>query len=264
MSKKYFKFSLIGINIESIDKKYCIDSVISNSEKNDSDYLNNPNNFPKNITKIDDLEISKKKPDSISFLDEIKKNRKCTISMIDFSSNRDISEINIKYKCFWHKDFIPPNISPIGCPIKFISNKATKIYYSEISRELYSITENVTEKVSQILNLDDRITIDKKSYYLTDGIFCSFNCCLAFIESPEIRTNPLYRHSSTLLHKLYFDIHDKNFTDIIPAPHWRLLQEFGGNLSIDKFTECFNKIKFIDHGNYFVSLGRLYEDQLKF
>jgi hypothetical protein len=274
--KSSFNFSLVGINLEKIEKKYGIDSIISTADEE---------NIPENTTKIDNLEISRKKPDSICFFDESKKVRKCSISMIDFQSNKEIGENTIRYKCFWHRDFIPSNISPIGCPIKYIPHKGIKTYYSEISKETYSIAENITNKVGDRLKNDKNITVDKRGYYLTDGVFCSFNCCLAYIEAPENRTNPIYRHSLSLLYKLYYDINRKenstsevenkstlsfsessieSIPDIIPAPHWRMLEEFGGNLTIEKFTECFNKIKYIDHGNYFVSLGRLYEDQLKF
>ena len=38
--------------------------------------------------------------------------------------------------------------------------------------------------------------IDKKDYYITDGIFCSFNCCLAFINNTN---DKLYHDSLNLL-----------------------------------------------------------------
>jgi hypothetical protein len=79
----------------------------------------------------------------------------------------------------------------------------------------------------------------------------------------ENTQNPLYKNSESLLLKIYCDIFETNISEIIPAPHWRLLQDFGGYLSIDEFRNNFNKIEYLEHGFIsFVSLGRLFEDKL--
>jgi hypothetical protein len=217
--------------------------------------------IPENTTKIDDLEICKKN-NVISFLDESKKTRKCTISTIVFQPGK-------QYKCFWDKNLIPQNCEPIGCPIRFIPSKAVKTYHSEINKETFTIVENIQNKKIKN-NKDSRISIDKRDYYETDGVFCSFNCCMAFLQEPENRTNPIYRYSEMLLLKMYYDIYpDEKITEIIPAPHWRMLSEFGGTKSIEEFRNLFNKIKYIEHGiisgtQLFSSIGRMYEDQIKF
>jgi len=51
---------------------------------------------------------------------------------------------------------------------------------------------------------------------------------------------------------------------IIPAPDWKTLEEFGGHLTIQQFRESFNKVKYVNHGIICLSIGRLYEDQFKF
>jgi hypothetical protein len=259
MSKKYAKryvFTLIGVNINKVDQKYGISSSISMKE----------DDFPLNITKIDDLDIVKRTPEIVSFLDESKRIRKCAISMIDFQSNKNINTKQ-RYKCFWDRNYIPDTIHPIGCPIKYIPTKATKTYHSEISKEKYTITENITKGKTENLEKkkDPRISLEKKDYYQTDGIFCSFNCCMAYIQAPENKHNPLYRHSESLLLKMYSDLNpEEEIAEIVPAPNWRTLSEFGGHLSIEQFRDSFNKIGYVDHGIVFASLGRLYEDQMKF
>lgn len=260
MSKKHgrkYIFTLVGVNINKADQKYGIapSTLLAEDDTN-----------PTNTTKIDDLDIIKRTPEIISFLDESKRLRKCTVSMIDFQNNRHVGE-GKKYKCFWDRDAIPKNIQPIGCPIKYVPNKATKSYHSEISKEKYTIVENVTDKKAKKLEKknDPRITIEQKNYYQTDGIFCSFNCCMAYIQAPENKHNPLYRHSESLLLKMYNDLNpEEKMIEIVPAPHWRTLQEFGGHLDIEHFRESFNKVSYVDHGIVCVSIGRLYEDQLKF
>jgi hypothetical protein len=243
MSKKYI-FSLLGINIDKVEQKY--------------GFFNHhlPETIPTNTTKIDDLDSSKKEQ-VISFLDESKSIKKCSVSVIDFSGNR-------VYKCFWDKNEIPNNISPIGCPIKYIPDRCVKTYFSEITRDKYKISENITEQRFYDINNrnDKRLSTIQKGFYETDGVFCSFNCCLTFIE--EEKHNSMYRFSKTLLYQLYRDVNDTDIKEIIPAPHWRILQDFGGNKTIQQFRDSFNKIEYINHGMVsFVSSGRLFEDKIK-
>jgi len=260
-NKKYM-FTLSNINIDNIEQKYGlgVNKLKIDLENNTAIVI------PKNTTKIDDLD--KKKKEIISFLDESKRIHRCTISMIDFTTKENINNFK-KYKCFWDKNFFPSNIQPIGCPIKYISNKATKKYYSEISKETYSITEPISSDKTLFLEekKDGRISIEYNDYYQTDGIFCSFNCCLAYIQSAENKKNPMYKFSESLLLKLFSEINEEKNEkedEIMPAPHWRTLNDFGGNLTIEQFRESFNKIKYSSHGIYFLSLGMLFEDEIKF
>jgi len=254
--KKYI-FSLIGVNIEKVDQKYgIIPLAISSMGEDDLP--------PENTTKILDLDIIKSTSNIVSFLDESKRMRKCALSIIDFEKYNE----QRPYKCFWDKNPIPKGVQPIGCPIRFIPDRATKSYHSEITRERYTITESITEKRldSLLKKKDKRISVEKNRKYESDGVFCSFNCCMAFIEDPENKHNPMYRHSKALLIKNYNEIHPHSqITEIMPAPHWRALEDFGGDLPIEKFRESFNKIMYVDHGVVsYMSLGRLYEDQMKF
>lgn len=253
-SNRYL-FSLFGVNIDKVDQKYGIGC---------SNILIDEDTIPDNTTKIDDLDIAKRSPEIVSFLDESKRIRKCTVSMIDFSSGKNIRNQSC-YKCYWDRNLIPEEVRPLGCPIKYVASKAIKSYHSEISKDKYVISEPITEKRKEELEnrKDNRITIEPKGYYETDGVFCSFNCMFAFIE--ENKHNPLYRFSESLAFKMYKDLHNDEVDDIIPAPHWRELKEHGGVMSLEKFRSSFNKIEHIDHGPVTcVSLGRLYEERLKF
>ena len=131
--KGKYSFTLIGVNVCHINNTYGI--KISSEEFVD-------NKISSNTTKLTDLNTDKGTPEVISFLDESKKIHTCHISMIDFHSRMDVNLL--RYHCFWCKN--PFDTSPIGCPIKYITSQAEKKYYSHISRDTYTIKENITEK----------------------------------------------------------------------------------------------------------------------
>lgn len=249
-------FTLKNINTEEIEKKYGIIFESNLVEKNDI--------HPNNTTKISELTSS---INIISFLDESKKEHICVNSMIDFVSHTNIN--NTRYNCFWDRNPIPIDIVPIGCPIKFIPSQLVKTYFSEISKDTYIIKENISsgkEKTFDELK-DDRIILYKNGFYSTDGAFCSFNCAMSYILTK--RHNSIYNQSKMLLLKMYNDMYNKQVQTIIPAPSFRLLNEYGGNLSINKFRDGFNKVEYIKHGFVlselpYKSVTHLYEEIIKF
>lgn len=260
MIEKKYMFTLKGVNTEKVDKRFGI-SIVSN--------INTLiNQLPRNTTKISDLSVNRNTPDIISFTDEAKKLHKCNISMVDFNTNKELTYSNI-YHCFWCRNYIPNTVLAIGCPIKYIPNQAVKTYYSDISKDTYTIKENITSKRQETIEKDgsDKLNVLHRDYYLTDGIFCSFNCCMAYIE--DNKHNSMYAMSEMLLLKMYHDIYPTRVTEIDEAPHWRKLKQYGGDLTIEEFRDSFNKIEYKQHGyvSYvpkFKSLGVLFEEKLKF
>ena len=72
-----------------------------------------------------------------------------------------------------------------------------------------------------------------------------------------------------LLLKMYNDLMGTKNIVITQAPHWRTLEQYGGNLNILQFRESFNKIEYDYHGNTknvpnFLPIGMLYEGKIKF
>ena len=282
-SKKYI-FTLHNINTEKIEQKYGI-TIVSNIANVDEAP-------PENSTKLTELsELNNEHVDVISFLDETKRLYQCHISMIDFKSGEDIK--NLKYCCYWCRHKFES--ASIGCPIKYISKKAVKNYYSEVSKDFYTIKENITRNRSQMLHTNKSkfvfsphlavektdetataiappsttcsISINNKDYYSTDGIFCSFNCCKAFIK--ENKHNKLYENADILLTKLYEDMYNVKNIVINPSPNWRLLIEYGGYLTIQQFRDNFNKTTYESHGvirntDIFKPIATLYEEKLNF
>lgn len=252
-TKKYI-FTLAGVDTYKVNKKYGI-SLMSNMEERHGVP-------PTNTTKLTELNVEKGTPELVSFLDEAKKAHLCQVSMIDF--NTGMSTNMLRYHCFWCRN--PFETQGIGCPIRYVSSQVTKKYHSEISKDAYTIKEYITQEREKDID-DDRITVSKGGYYETDGIFCSFNCCQAYILSHKhVR---MYDQSLLLLMKMYNKMMGTKAVVIIPAPHWRLLDMYGGSMNIVKFRGGFNKVEYEPHGTTkfipkFASIGILFEENLKF
>ena len=104
--------------------------------------------------------------------------------------------------------------------------------------------------------------------YIVDGIYCSFNCVLAQINSTY---NYLYEDSNRLLCNFYKDIFDEELKkELKEAPNWRLLKEYGGTKTIEEFRDNFNRIEYKDLNNFILDIpkqkpiGWLYEEIIKF
>lgn len=263
MSKNNSKYTFTLNNIDVIKIHLKFDIELSQQDINETDDVTS-------TTKLTDLSNEKGiTSNTISFLDESKKLHVCNISMIDFYSKKDINLL--RYHCFWCRH--PFETHPIGCPIKYVSNKVVKKYYSNISKDVYTIKEDITTHRKNVVSSqttdtqETDINTTNNTYYETDGVFCSFNCCKAYIT--ENKQNTMYNNSSILLNRLFNTIMGTKTIDINPAPHWRLLKHYGGHLNIVQFRESFNKIDYDCHGTtntlpLFFPIGTLYEERIKF
>lgn len=65
------------------------------------------------------------------------------------------------------------------------------------------------------------------------GHFCSFSCMKSY--NLDMNDSLLWKRES-LINFLYYMTYSE-YKEIIPAPHWIILEEFGGNLSIEQFRE---------------------------
>jgi hypothetical protein len=220
MSSK-FNFTLKGIDHKNIIERYSLS--IAKDEKSSG------------VTKISELNSKK---DANSFIDDIKTDKKYIITMLDYLSNQQLPK-KTDLHCWWCRH--PFDTVPVGCPLKYVPTQIEKKYYSEIHKENYTILHNISSLTISKLNIPKDSTTG--NYYETDGIFCSFNCCLSFIQ--DNGKNPIYVQSRTLLGKIYTELYDTPPLppyDIKPAPHWRLLKQYGGNMTIQDFKDNFSKI----------------------
>jgi hypothetical protein len=212
-------------------------------------------------TKLTDLEKNSivKNTETFSYLDESKKTHKCLLSMIDLKTGLNVKELN--YNCFWDRHPIDGN--PIGCPINYIPKQIQKTFFSHISKDTYIIRENVPSEFT-IEEEFKNLSILNNDYYETDGVFCSSECCLAFIL--DNKHNRMYDMSQMLLTKICNKLNNTKAMTINPAPSWRILKEYGGHLSIEKLRGNFGKIDY-DYNGYTqkcLPIAHLFEEKVKF
>ena len=247
MSKKRC-FFLKGFIPEEIDKKYGL-YIVSNIEKEVK--------MPDKRTDIFDV-LDKQDEVSVSFVDE--KNDKCLVTMLDWIS-KDKYPIKTNKLCYWCKHSF--DSKPIGCPIKFINSRIEKSYISHITKDKYYMKENVTKtKLLKIMeHKKDSIDIKliENEYYLTDGIFCSFNCIIAYIN--ENSHDLFYSESKMLTYSMYKELIGKDATRIKGAPHWRLLKAFGGPFSIEEFRQTFNVFEYEECSFHMKTLSKIFKEK---
>lgn len=170
------------------------------------------------------------KDTTIAFSDESKRLHKCITS----SSSNSVC-------CFWDRH--PFTTEVHSCPLRIVPKLVEKTYYSEMSKDKNTLKERVLTSSGNILECD--------------GTFCSLNCLKAFIL--DNKHNKQFDESEYLLSLL------TNGADINTAPHWRLLSVYGGNMSIDEFRTCFNRVEYNYHGVYKLNhICHLFEEKIKF
>ena len=240
---KFPKFTIQNTTFEYIDKKY-------NFTFYQKDLTNKINEaIYQSKTKV--TNITKDKKSNFSYIDEAKKEHICVLTMKNLKDQILNNKTDIH--CFWCRHEFENQ--PLGCPIDYVNDKMYKKYYSEITKNNYVLQETITKMQyleSQEMNKEnDNFILDYSphNYYLVDGIFCSFNCCLSFINANN--TNPIYIKSKMFLKKIYIDLFPNDKYNLEPAPDWRLLKNYGGELSITEFRKSFYKIDYKCYNEYF-------------
>lgn len=255
-------FLLKNVRYELLDKKYNVSDLI----------IQNDTETPPTLkTKITDI-TEKDESNFFSFLDESKKDHQCVFTMKHYI-NQELLPVSTNLHCFWCRHSF--NYKPIGCPIEYVPPRIAKTYHSEITKDKYILRENITpqqlkdlEKIAHTdINLNVKYELTENDFYLMDGLFCSFNCCLAYIKMNN--GNSLYANSEALLNKIYYHIFDKNSQPLIEAPSWRLLKNYGGHITIEDYRKSFYKVEYFNVDNIIYPfpkskcIGFLFEKQIK-
>jgi hypothetical protein len=251
-------FVLKNIDVDTLDKKYNIKNLIQKEE-----------NKVIQKTKISDI-TDKDENNFFSFLDESKKDHQCIFTMKQYI-NQEMFPQSTDLHCFWCRHSFP--YRPIGCPIEYVAPRISKSYHSEITKDKYTLRENISPKqfkdMNTLINTEENNNVEysiiENDFYLMDGLFCSFNCCLAYIKHNN--TNPLYINSENLLNKIYYDCFGKKCFPLIEAPSWRLLKNYGGHMNIEEYRKNFYKINYFNVDNIIYPktkcIGYLFEKQIK-
>jgi len=273
-----------SVRVDTLGHKTQIDTDISLSGNLNNNLISQHENIDK-YTMIGNLNSNDKKEinrGNISFLSEMKQEVKCIPTVFNedlfnkIEENIDLENPSNSWSlyredipdCWWCRHPIPKNCIPIGCPIKFNPSIVSKTFYSEISKDTFTIREKIPNSKIDSLDLknNDTLSIKNKNYYNVDGIFCSFNCCKAWIL--DNKHNSIYDNSDKLLVHMYNQIFDQKIKNITPADDWKLLKNKGGGiLDIETFRNNFNKVTYEYHGhikNLQKNINHLFEQKLKF
>lgn len=236
-----YPFVLRDIDIEEVSRRYSFTYSYDVGNANRA--------IPRdNVTKLD--EIIGVPEHEFSYLDETKNKRKALVAMVDITSCTHLKKKKkAGIRCFWCR--YPFEAPPLGCPIRYVPSYIVKQYFSYITKDYYTIKEEIVaplpssspkvKPTSTESGCESNVPIVKtvhNDYYEVDGVFCSFNCCMAWVkDNPH---NSLYGNSVYLLHDMYTRCFGVTH-QIHPAPHWRMLTDYGGHMSIQEFRSHFNK-----------------------
>lgn len=202
-----------------------------------------------NIEEISDIPVSEllyeKSKRAYYFLDTRKIQNKFWVIMIDVTLNGPLPS-SIQKPCWWCRHKF--GTKPIGCPLRYHPHKKTGIE-----------KERFEDKMK---NADLPTTTN--DFFETEGCFCSFPCCKAFIL--DQKGSVKYKESLTLLSLLFSILYStdtrpvgvfaigKNKTedttktedkyDFPAAPSWKLLKDYGGHLTIEEWRSTFGKLEY--------------------
>lgn len=228
-SKKKYVFSLKVQNLSELHSKYNIE------------FITNKTNIEETISS------------ELHYHDELRKIHKCCMSAVQYSKSNE-------YCCFWCRH--PFSSTPIGCPIEYSPRVISRVYNSEITKDTFVVNESIAS--NQEIKDQHILKTKESEHYESDGIFCSLNCTLAF--AIENKHNPTYSKSVMLVHKIYNEIVENKTSSLIPSPSWRMLKEYGGNLSIEEFRKNFQRISYENRGIHrlaFRPIAFVFEEKFK-
>lgn len=248
-------FTLKNLNTHAIKLAHGL-LIVSNLQKGVPEEDSNKTTRIENVITVEEH--------GISFLDDQKKEMKCVATMIEWMTKNKLP-VNTDLHCFWCRHSF--SSCPIGCPITYVNPMVEKSYTSQITKDRYYMRENVTrakmDEMEDASSSSIEIRTFPNNYFLTDGVFCSFNCVLAFIQSKYY--DSFYANSYNLLHCMYEQFIGKKMTmhKILPAPDWRLLKVYGGPLSIEEFRRSFNHIEYRElfHVTEMRTLSKVYTEK---
>jgi hypothetical protein len=284
MKKPVFLLRNIDVNI--LDVRFNVASLVKQDTGQQEELMQQK-------TKITDI-TDKDDSNFFSFLDESKKDHQCVFTMRSYL-NQELLPESTNLHCFWCRHSFP--YRPIGCPIEYVPPRVSKSYHSEITKDRYVLRENITPQQVRMLEAHQKrqqesqkgamegssdsssattitdaesniqYSLVDNDYYLMDGLFCSFNCCLAYIKMNQ--NNPLYTSCEALLNRIYYTVFGSRSLPLIEAPSWRLLKNYGGHVSIEEYRKNFYKVEYLSADNVIYPfpkskcIGFLFERNIK-
>ena len=208
LDEKDTTFTLKNINPGKLDKEYNMKDVKNNMETTliDSSFIDRKkktqkkSDLSKITTELEQIGISDNKLKTYETIVSSNMKLKAYVCFKEEHEKKEIPSVT-HINCWWCRHSIPITIHPLGMPIRY--NKSNE-------------------------------------YFDTEGMFCSFNCMCSYLHD-NVNVSQ-YKDSGALIYLMYkqiFNVYPHNM-NIKKAPSWKLLKEYGGNLSIEEFRCMFN------------------------
>jgi hypothetical protein len=228
--RRKFDFLPIGLPVKYYPSVY----ILNNSYLQVCKYSFN---YKENSVKLN-------KNERIRLLEILKNNS--NFEKLSFNLSQELQNKSESNECNYLKDSVCSSITSK-------SNRFEQSVTQETDKN--SIKKNNNEENSDVNN-NKYHKILTKDFFETDGIFCSFNCIVSFIE--ENSYNPLYQNSNHLLYLMYKHIFgyfpNKPF---IRSPSWKLRKEYGGILSDEDYEKFVQTIPIIESKQTKSSLNQM-------
>jgi len=216
LDEKDSSFTLKDINPAKLDKNYNMKDVKKNMENEliDIDSINKKVVFGKKTQKKSDISKLQTELENLGISDTKSKTYETIVTnnntfklkaytcFKEEHANGEVPKFT-NIKCWWCRSCIPSTIQPLGMPIKY-----TK----------------------------------EHNFFDTEGMFCSFNCMCSYLH--ENTNVSQYKDSGSLIYFMYKCIFNEYpyKMNIRKAPSWKLLKDYGGNLTIEEFRSMFNTV----------------------
>ena len=195
---------------------------------------------PKN--KIVDVPLQKEEEDIQSEKEVIITYLPINLNEINNNNNENIeNDIFIKSESFFQDDKIKEKIDLLNLSSESEIKTSVSQHFNKIN--IYNIKFNENTKCWWCKHCFNTPNISLPEY-LNDntfhciGNFCSWECTSSY--NIDLNDNFVWKRES-LINLMYQNTYGV-FKTIIPAPSWLILEDFGGNLSINTFREKFNVI----------------------
>ena len=192
------------------------------------------------VTNLSDL-LHEKSLRYITIYDSSKINSKMWLIMADFTSSIFLP-ITTDKPCWWCRGTFKS--SPIGCPIEYCPSTMSNSPLGRDSKKLEYVKQkfinsNVVKERSDgsVENPSCKTGYD---FFETEGIFCSFPCCKAYIIDKN-GSNRKYKESCTLLTLMYYKLYGE-IINIETAASFHIIKEWGGHLTLEEFRNSHCKL----------------------
>jgi len=174
---------------------------------------------------VDLLHEKKRAKGVYYFFDSHKYKIKNWINMWDMHRNQALPRYTVK-PCWWCREQFTWH--PLGCPIRYNPHVPTgekKDAFEQKMRE-------------------SNLPCDTNDFFETEGVFCSFPCVKAYIvDMCQKNSGGRYQDSCTYLTLLYYKLYG-TVISIPEAGTWKVLEPWGGHLTVDEFRQTFGKLTY--------------------